>query len=170
MRCRCLLQNPRIKISIENNQRTPADMVLQLLRYTRPGRSVSQHRSGDIKPDSVRPFSAPGEVYPQKWCTTLWVNEQNMMYDRGGSKRRALKRQPVAALCLAHCRTECRVFFMLLICRSPHYFCFCWPALMPERRGHAELHAQKRHRQVIHRCHTVKRREQKFAQGISTCG
>lgn len=131
---------------------------------------AASFRSGDIKPDSVRPFSAPGEVYPQKWCTTLWVNEQNMTYDRGGSKRRALKRQPVAALCLAHCRTECRVFFMLLICRSPHYFYFCWPALMPERRGHAELHAQKRHRQVIHRCHTVKRRGQKFAQGISTCG
>lgn len=37
---------------------------------------------------------------------------------------------------------------------------------MPEKRGHAELHAQKRHRQVIHRCHTVKHREQKFAQGI----
>ena len=35
MRCRCLLQNARIKLSIENNQRAPADMVLQLLRNGR---------------------------------------------------------------------------------------------------------------------------------------
>lgn len=110
------------------------------------------------------------EHYTDTAGFTEHVNEQNTMYDRGGSKRKPLKRQPVAALCLAHCRTECRVFFMLLICRSTHYFCFCWPALMPERRGHAELHAQKRHRQAIHQYHTVKHREQKFAQGISTCG
>ncbi|MEJ4837279.1 hypothetical protein SKA88_15545, partial [Enterococcus faecium] len=34
--CRCLLQNARIKLSIENNQRAPADMVLQLLRNIGP--------------------------------------------------------------------------------------------------------------------------------------
>lgn len=33
----CLLQDPRIKISIENNQRAPADMVLQLRRNIGPG-------------------------------------------------------------------------------------------------------------------------------------
>ncbi|HHD7476572.1 TPA: hypothetical protein ACOVJJ_004511 [Klebsiella oxytoca] len=36
MRCRWLLQNPRIKISIENNQWALADMVLQLLRNIGP--------------------------------------------------------------------------------------------------------------------------------------
>lgn len=38
------------------------------------------------------------------------INEQNMMYDRAGIKREALKRQPAAALGLAHYRTECRAF------------------------------------------------------------
>lgn len=42
MRCRCLLQNPRIKISIENNQRAPADMVLQLLPNIGPGWRTDQ--------------------------------------------------------------------------------------------------------------------------------
>lgn len=36
MRCRSLLQNARIKLSIENNQWAPADMVLQLLRNIGP--------------------------------------------------------------------------------------------------------------------------------------
>lgn len=80
--------------------------------------AAGNSQRGPPKPESAE-SSAPGEDYPQKWCTTLWVNEQNMMYDRGGSKRKALKRQPVVALCLAHYRTECRVFFMLRIYCSP---------------------------------------------------
>ncbi|EFB0477764.1 hypothetical protein JZQ54_004863 [Salmonella enterica subsp. enterica serovar 4,5,12:b:-] len=68
MRCRCLLQNPRIKLSIENNQRAPADMVLQLLRNIGPGRSISQHRFADTvygsgyRIDTDRRFQA-GFVY-----------------------------------------------------------------------------------------------------------
>lgn len=68
MRCRCLLQNAHIKIRVENNQRTPADMVLQLLRYIRPCRSVSQHRFADTvygsgcRLDTDRRFQA-GFVY-----------------------------------------------------------------------------------------------------------
>lgn len=72
--------------------------------------------------------SAPGEVYPQKWCTTLWVNEQNMMYERAGIKREALKRQPAAGALLDRMQR----LFMLRIYRSPQRFCFCWQALMPE--------------------------------------
>lgn len=119
--------------------------------------AAGNSQRGPPKPEAAD-SSAPGEVYPQKWCTTrnietccyasvinaqtvgfcsdttagptLWVNEQNMMYDRGGIKQEVLKRQPAAALCLAHYRTECRAFFMLLIYCSLHYFCFCWPALI----------------------------------------
>lgn len=130
--------------------------------------------AGNWQPGPPKPgasdSSSPGEIYPQKWCTTLWVNKQNMMYGRAGIKREALKRQPAMTLCQARIPARMQSLFMLQICRLPHYFCFYWPALMPERRRHVGLHAQKQHRQAVHRCHNVKHREQKFAQGISTCG
>lgn len=42
MRCRYMLQNPRIKISVENDHRAPVDMVLQVLRNIGPGRRTDQ--------------------------------------------------------------------------------------------------------------------------------
>lgn len=42
MHCRSLFQNPRIKISIKNNQRVPADMVQQLMHNSGPGRRTDQ--------------------------------------------------------------------------------------------------------------------------------
>lgn len=87
------------------------------------GCAVNNWQRGPRKPEFAD-SSAPGEVYPQKWCTTLWVNEQNMMYDRGRIKREALKTQSAAALCLAHCRIECSAFLCCWFVVRPIIFVF----------------------------------------------
>lgn len=84
MRCRCLLQDPRIKISIENNQRTPAGVVLQLRRNIRSGGGVSQFivtdtvygSSGRI--DADRRFQAGF-----KYCFTPGIHQTDFQRLRG---------------------------------------------------------------------------------------
>lgn len=127
--------------------------------------AANNWQRGPPKPESAD-NSAPGEFYPQimvhnsvgKWTEH---DVQAGLNSTGGVKKAAS-----GGIMPGTLPDRMQHLFMLRIYRSPQRFCFCWPALMPEKRGHAELHAQKRHRQVIHRCHTVKHREQKFAQGI----
>lgn len=85
MRGRCLLQNPCIKIRVENDQRTPANVVLQLLRNIGPGWSPDKFIVTDTvygnccRIDADRRFQAGF-----KYCFTSGVHQTDFQRLRAG--------------------------------------------------------------------------------------
>lgn len=74
------------RVRVENNQRVPADMVLQLLRNIGPGRGVSQHGFTDTvygsrcRIDTDRRFQA-GFVYQVATGSGITAKIRVIKYD-----------------------------------------------------------------------------------------